>query len=149
MKIGVFRLTILAAAASFLLAAAAHAADPTGTWLWTNKRGDRVMKSTLTLVLKDGQLTGSVKTRRADTAIAGASFKDGVVAFTVTREMRDQSLTFTYSGTLDGDTIKGTMVMPGWDGGDPVTRPWTATRLKPGAEPPPPPPPPPDAPPSN
>lgn len=138
MKPGILRFPILAAAAAFLLAAAAHAADPTGTWQWTTTRGDRVMKSTLTLAWKDGQLTGSLKSRRNETAIAAASFKDGVVSFTVTREMRDQTMTFTYSGKLDGDAIKGTVVSPGWDGGDPVTHDWVATRVKPGAPPPPP-----------
>jgi hypothetical protein len=137
MNLRILRLPILAAAAAFLVAAA-HAADPTGTWQWTTKRGDRVMKSTLTLLWKDGQLSGSVKSRRNETAIAAASFKDGVVAFSVTREMRDQTMTFTYSGKLDGDTIKGTVVSPGWDGGDPVTRDWVATRVQPGAAEPPP-----------
>ncbi len=138
MKYGILRLPILAAAAAFLIAAAAHAADPTGSWQWTTKRGDREIKSTLTLSWKDGQLTGSLKSRRNETAIAAGSFKDGAVAFTVTREMRDQTMTFTYSGKLDGDTIKGTVVMPGWDGGDPVTRDWIATRVKADAVPPPP-----------
>ena len=36
-------------------------------------------------------------------------------------------------GSLDGDTIKGSIVLPGRDGGDPQTVDWTATRSKAGA----------------
>jgi hypothetical protein len=127
-------LTIAAILAACVLNLAAYAGDPTGTWQWTNKgRGDRVMTATLTLDYKDGQLTGSLSSRNSETAIADASFHDPVVAFSVTREFRDQSITITYSGKLDGDTIKGTMSRPGRDGGAPVAQEWIAKRVAPGA----------------
>jgi hypothetical protein len=132
----IIRLPILAVFAACCLTAAVYAGDPTGTWQWTNKgHGDHVMKATLKLELKDGQLLGSLKSHRAETVITDASFNDPVVAFSVTREHDGESFTAKYSGTLDGDTITGTMEMPSRDDGDPVTHPWTATRVVPTAAP--------------
>jgi len=128
MKNSFLHIPLLALTAFLGIGANAHAADPTGTWQWTNKgHGGHTMTATLKLELKDGQLTGSVKTRNSETAIADASFKDDVVAFTVTREFHDQSFTIKYSGKLAGDTIKGTMTGPGRDG-ETVTHDWTATK---------------------
>jgi hypothetical protein len=128
----IIRFPIMAVFAACFLAAAAYAGDPTGIWQWTNKgHGDHVMKAALKLELKDGQLTGSLSSHRSETAIADASFKDDVVAFTVTREFHDQTVTIKYSGKLDGDTITGTIESPGRDGGAPMTHDWTATRVNP------------------
>jgi len=128
MKLVSLRSLLAATAAICLLTAAAHAADPTGTWTWTQSFNGNTRTSTLKLDFKDGALTGSVSSRRGDVAISDASFKDPAIAFSVTRTMGDQTMTTKYSGTLDGDTIKGSIVMPGRDGGDPTTVDWTATR---------------------
>jgi hypothetical protein len=126
----ILRFPILAIFAAFFLTAAAYAGDPTGTWQWTNKgRGDRVMTAILQLELKGGQLTGSLSSRKSQTAIADASFQGDLVSFTVTREFRGQSATVKYSGKLTGDSITGTMESPGRDGGAPRTHDWTATRV--------------------
>ncbi len=44
--------------------------------------------------------------------------------------MGDNEITIPYSGTISNDTITGTMTMPGFGGGDPMERPWTATKQK-------------------
>jgi hypothetical protein len=130
MKLPSLRSLLAAVAAVCLLTAAAQAADPTGTWTWSQPGRDGTpRKSTLTLALKDGALTGSISGRGGEIAIGDASFKDPAIAFTVTRQMGDNTMTIKYSGTLDGDTIKGSIVMPPPpDGGDPRTVDWTATR---------------------
>ena len=46
----------------------------------------------------------------------------------VTRTMGDNQVTIKYTGTIAGDTITGSMEVPGRDGGDPMKRDWTATR---------------------
>ena len=38
--------------------------------------------------------------------------------------------TSSYTGKLADDTITGTITVPGRDGGEPRTLPWTATRKK-------------------
>ena len=92
------------------------------------KRGPR--ETTLTLTLKDGQLTGSQSGRGGDTPIANASFKGDMISFTVEREMQGNKFVVKYEGKLDGDTIKGTIELPGRDGGEPRKVDWNATRAK-------------------
>ena len=135
MKLSTLRSLLTATVAAFVLTAAAHAADPTGTWTWSQTRNGNTRTSTLKLELKDGALTGSVSGRNGDTPISDASFKDDTVAFSVSRTMGDQTFTIKYSGKLDGDAITGSMVMPGRDGGDPQTVDWKATRGAPAAAP--------------
>ena len=128
---------LLAASAAVLLSAAAFAADPTGTWKWTQPgRGDRpAIDQTLKLELKAGELTGTVLSYEGpmgkipDTAIGDATFKDDAVAFTVTREFNGNKRVSKYEAKLDGDTLKGSIERPGRDGGVQKNE-WTATRAK-------------------
>jgi len=122
-----------AALAMVCFVTVAFAGDPTGTWTWSVQRNGQTRESTLSLALKDGTLTGSLSGRGGDTAIGEATFKDNAIAFTVVREFNDTKFVVKYSGKLDGDTIKGSIVLPGRDGGDPQTVDWTATRSKAGA----------------
>jgi hypothetical protein len=117
--------------AALLVAAAAQAGDPTGAWKWTLNAptGDKVEVS-LKLELKDGKLTGAYSNRFGDAPITEASFKDDVVAFSVDREIDGNKFTVKYSGKLEGDTIKGTVELPGFGGGDPSKMDWNATRAK-------------------
>jgi len=124
---------LLAALAMVCFVTVAFAGDPTGTWTWSVQRNGQTRESTLSLALKDGTLTGSLSGRGGDTAIGEATFKDNAIAFTVVREFNDTKFVVKYSGKLDGDTIKGSIVLPGRDGGDPQTVDWTATRSKAGA----------------
>lgn len=117
---------LTAALAAFcFLAVAAFAADasPAGTWKWTQQgRQGQGMERTLKLELKDGKLSGTVLGTQGgqfqipDTAIADATFKDGVIAFTVTNEFNGNKRTSKYEGKLAGDTITGTIERPGRDG---------------------------------
>src|SRR5215207_3854729 len=83
--------------AACLMAAAAFAADPSGTWKWTQQGrgggggGGTPRESTLTLAMKDGKLTGKLSTPGRDGAtttadVKDAAIKDDVVTFTVERE---------------------------------------------------------------
>jgi hypothetical protein len=126
------RFRLLQIPAVFLLAAVAFAADPisadpSGTWQWTTKghRGQK-MQSTLHLQLQDGQLTGTISSPSGDTPINDATFKGNVLTFSATS---GDDNTIRYSGTLSADTIKGTVIFPGRNGGDPVTHNWTAKRV--------------------
>ena len=122
-----------------LLTVSALAADatPAGTWKWTvpGRDGGPGFDQTLKLDLKDGQLTGTLVGGQGpggqmpDVAIADASYKDGAVAFSVTREFNGNKRTTKYAGKLDGDTITGSSERPGRDGGV-QKREWVATRAK-------------------
>ena len=87
---------------------AADKPDPTGTWKWSVTINDNKRDVTLKLKLEGDKLTGTMPGRNnTETAIDDASFKDGEVAFSVTRERNGQKFTTKYKGKLDRDTIKG------------------------------------------
>jgi hypothetical protein len=108
--------------------AAAADANPTGTWKWSVTRNEKTRESTLKLKLEGDKLTGTISGRNQDTAIENASFKDGTVSFTVTREFNDQKFTTKYSGKLDGDVIKGTQETE--RNGKTNSSAWEAKRVK-------------------
>lgn len=118
--------------AAFVVASAltisAFAADVSGTWKWTAQGRNGPMEATAKLALKDGALTGTVSGRNGDAPIGDGSFKDGKIAFTVTREFNGNTIVIKYEGQLEGDTITGTIDRPGRDGGAPTKTEWKATR---------------------
>jgi hypothetical protein len=122
---------------ALLIATAAIAADPSGTWKWSQpSRGDRpAVERTLKLELKGGQLSGTLvgyqggQFQLPDTAISDATFAGDTVSFSVTYDFNGNKRTTKYSGKLEGDTIKGTSESTDRDG-NPVKRDWNATRAK-------------------
>ncbi|HEY5551847.1 MAG TPA: hypothetical protein VIK52_08160 [Opitutaceae bacterium] len=123
-------LRTLAAAilAASVFSLSALAADISGSWKWTAQGRNGPIEVTAKLALTDGALTGTVSGRMGDTAIGDASFKDGRVAFTVTREFNGNKFVVKYDGVLEGDTITGTIVRPSRDTGT-VTIDWKAARV--------------------
>ncbi|MDI1249960.1 MAG: hypothetical protein PSV13_13945 [Lacunisphaera sp.] len=133
-------LKLLAAfGATCLLTLTAFAADltPAGTWKWTSpgRGGGPGFEMTLKLDLKDGALTGTMVGMQGpqgaipDVAIGDASFKDGLVKFSVTREWNGNKRTSKYEGKLEGDTLKGFTERPNRDGALQKSD-WVATRAK-------------------
>lgn len=111
------------------IAQAADKPDPTGTWKWSVTFNDQTRDMTLKLKLEGDKLTGNMLGRNnQEIAIEDASFKDGEVAFSVTRERNGQKNTTKYKGKLDGDTIKGKSEMN--RNGQDQSRDWTAKREK-------------------
>ncbi len=106
--------TLLAIGMVGLLAGFAGAADekkndPTGTWKWEAGMGDMKRTVTLKLKLDKDKLTGSMPGRNnMETEISDGTFKDGEVAFSVTRERQGTKVTTKYKGKVDGDTLKMT-----------------------------------------
>jgi len=130
------RRSFAAFAAVSLFAVAAFAADPSGTWKWSQpgRGGGAPRESTLTLAVKDGKLTGSLATpgRGGDpvtTEITNASLKDDTVTFTIEREFNGNKVVANYTGKIDGDTIKGSIEGPGRNG-ETMKRDWEAKRAK-------------------
>jgi hypothetical protein len=129
---------ILALVATWWFAAAAFAAadSPAGIWKWSvqGRQGGGAIEQTLRLEYKDGKLTGTLlgvqggQFRVPDTPISDASFEDGQIGFSVTREINGNAFTTRYEGKLEGDTLLGTMERPGLTGGEPVKRDWLARR---------------------
>ena len=130
-------LTFSLSAAEPTTAVAETAASPTGTWTWGQQgRDGTTFEQTLTLEYVDGKLTGTLhggqrpQGQMPDIAIGAASFNQGAISFTVTREFNGNQFVIKYEGHLDGDKIDGSIERPGRDGGAPVKREWHATRKK-------------------
>lgn len=119
---------LAAAFVAGLFAATAFAADPAGTWKWTVSTPNGDLETTLTLALQDGALTGTYSNSFGDTAISKASLKDDAIAFEVQREFDGNKFVLKFQGKLEGDTIKGTIEVPGMDGGEPRKLDWNAQR---------------------
>ncbi len=121
----------------FTAAAWAAEATPAGTWKWTQqgRQGGQGSERAMKLELKDGKLTGKLLGWKMgdndipESEITGATFKDGVVAFAVTREFNGNTFTMKYSAKLEGDKLTGSIESPGRDG-QTMKRDWTATRAK-------------------
>jgi hypothetical protein len=131
------RRTFAAAAAFCLISAAVFAADPSGTWKWSQPSrsgGGTPRESTLALSMKDGNLTGKLTTPGRDgatnvTEISNASIKGDTITFSVEREFNGNKFVTKYSGKLEGDTITGEAEGPGRDG-QTMKREWVAKRSK-------------------
>src|SRR5438132_254502 len=91
------------------MARADDKAKPAGTWKWevTGQNGNKIER-TLKLKLDGDKLSGTMSGRQGrETKIEDASFKDGEVSFSVTRERNGQKTTTKYKGKLSGDKIEG------------------------------------------
>lgn len=100
--------SVLMAACQASLLLADDSANPTGTWKWSATFNNQTREFTLKLKLEGDKLSGAMLGRdNQETPIEDASYKDGEVAFKVTRERNGQKFTVKYKGKVDGDTIKG------------------------------------------
>jgi hypothetical protein len=104
--------------------------DPSGHWNWTvtPPGGDRTYQVSATLVYSLGVLTGNYHGRFGDAPISEASFKDGLVTFSVLREHEGRPFVLRYSGAFEGNSLTGTVAIPPLDGAPASTISWSATR---------------------
>ena len=94
-----------------------------GSWEMTMETPRGSITQTIVITEADGGLAGTLETPRGTTDLANVSITDGVLSFDVTRQMRGNSMTQSFSATVDGDVMSGTM--SGGRGGE---RPFSASR---------------------
>jgi hypothetical protein len=143
-----------AALAALCIASLVLAADPSGTYKWTQQgggrgrggqggqegqggqgRGGQPQELTLVLAMKDGKLTGKVTMpgrgggEPVTAEIKDAKMTGDEIAFSVERQGRNgNSMVTKYAGKLEGDTIKGTMELPAFGGGEARKVDWVAKK---------------------
>ncbi len=106
-------LTAVCAAAAGLigaagLARAADASGPTGTWKYSYTVNGQERETTLKLKQDGEKLTGTITGRDGkESPIEDGTYKDGTVTFKVTRERNGEKFVMTYTGKVEGDTLKG------------------------------------------
>jgi hypothetical protein len=128
-----FAITLICIA---LLAGAAFAAGLDGKF-YSERKMERdgqsfVIKQTFDLKTKGDKLTGSVTVAFGEMEPRSMDIKDGKVdgnkfSFTVVANMNGNEFKSKYEGTIDGDTIKGTALREGGQGGG-QPRPFEAKR---------------------
>lgn len=87
------------------------AVDPSGTWSLVVQSPQGDIQSQLTLA-RDGELiTGTLGTPAGNVALKSGRVTGNQIRLTATIDMGGQSVDAVISGTLDGDSIRGTIVM--------------------------------------
>ncbi|HEV2351224.1 MAG TPA: hypothetical protein VG028_15405 [Terriglobia bacterium] len=103
------------------LASADEPSKVAGTWQMSVETPRGSMDQTLTLEQDGGSLKGTLSGRRGDAPVEG-KVDGNKVSFNVKRETPNGTFTLEYSGTVDGDSMTGTVHSERFDGK------WTAKR---------------------
>ena len=93
-------------------------ANVAGNWTVTASAGRRAATQTLVIQQDGSQISGTFKGPRQSGTLAG-TVTGNAISFHV-----DAKMPLDYTGTVDGDSMKGTLSGEGQNGG------WTATRSK-------------------
>lgn len=113
---------VLLLAATLLLAFSASAAGIDGTWLSERKMNrdgqEFTIKMTFEFKSEGAKLTGTMKMVFGEMEPPPIEIKDGKIdgnkfSFTTTMQTPNGDFKSVYSGTVDGDTIKGTSAREG------------------------------------
>jgi len=110
--------------------AKAEAADVTGTWLMTVEAPEGTAHPTILLKQEGERITGTYRGRMGESDLSG-SIKGNDIRFTVTLRFQDVSYVVVYTGTVSGDSMKGSARF-----GEAGTGNWSANRSRrPAGEP--------------
>ncbi len=96
----------------------------TGKWEFTSEGPRGTQTSTITFEQDGTVLKGTMETQRGAVSFENGSVEGNKITFTIVRGMGDRTFEMTYTGTVEGDTMTGTMTNP--RGGD---VPWTAKKV--------------------
>ncbi len=83
-----------------------------GAWEMTLETPRGSMTQTLTFVADGDELTGSAMAPNGTIQLRNVSFEDGRVTFEVTRSFRNREITQSYSASIEGDRMTGTVSGP-------------------------------------
>jgi hypothetical protein len=99
------RRTLLLAALAF--AVDASAADVAGSWKtsYTNEEG-QTRESVLTLTMDGGKLSGAIASARGKVPLAEGSVDGNRISFSVVRKGNGDEIKITFTGTVEGDTMR-------------------------------------------
>lgn len=87
------------------------AVDMTGSWEITSESPRGTQTRTITFEQDGNKLTGTLETQMGSVPIEG-SVEGNNITFTMTFSRGERSFEMVYTGTVEGDTAKGTMQTP-------------------------------------
>jgi len=103
-----------------------RAVDVSGVWEITSETPRGTMTRKVTFEQDGSSLTGTMETRMGSVPIQNGSVEGNKLSFTVVFSRGERSFEMTYSGTVEGDTAKGTYQTSRGE------VEWTATRVEEG-----------------
>jgi hypothetical protein len=115
-------LASLAAIALICPAPVSASADVSGTWDLTVESQQGTANPSVTLIQSGEQLSGTYRGRMGQWRVEG-TIRGSEIRFSVTMRFQDQPLVITYSGTVDADSMKGTVQFGDYSSGT-----WTGKR---------------------
>jgi hypothetical protein len=115
---------VLAACLALPAAAAAQSTDALGTWNASFNTQNGVIAATLKLQKSGEKITGTIASDQGESPVE-AQVKDKTLTVWFTYSANGNAIPIEMTGTVDGDSAKGTMTAGGSPAGD-----WTATRAK-------------------
>jgi hypothetical protein len=90
----------------------AYAADVAGTWTLSVESPRGTRDSTLVLMQKGEEITGTMKSQRGDMPVSG-TLKGNELAFGYKMSMQGNEMDIKYTGTVDGNAMSGTVSFGG------------------------------------
>ncbi len=121
---GLIGLALLACATA---ASAQSKPDASGVWDVTVESQRGKQSAVLTIKTDGEKLSGTYKGQRGDAPVSG-TIKGSEIKFSIQINVQGTDLVIAYSGTLDKDSMKGSVEFGSFGTGD-----WTAARAKEGA----------------
>jgi len=108
LTVGIMKRSILLASIlTAIFAAAALAADISGTWKGTADFGGQSIERTFVFKVDGNKLTGETSSQLlGKSTIENGKIDGDNISFTITAEMQGNTLHMTYTGKVSGDTIK-------------------------------------------
>ncbi|KPK78286.1 MAG: hypothetical protein AMS25_16290 [Gemmatimonas sp. SM23_52] len=103
-----------------------RAVDMSGVWEISSETPRGTMTRKVTFEQDGSSLTGTMETRMGSVPIQNGSVEGNKLSFTVVFSRGERSFEMTYSGTVEGDTAKGTYQTSRGE------VEWTATRVEEG-----------------
>lgn len=118
-SISIHTLALIGLCLSQLVLHSAEEARPhaAGTWKWTVTTPDGQAISAMVILKQDGEkLTGTYNSRIGENSfgeapIQAAKISGREISFKVVRKINDQEFTLNYGGKIEGDRIKGSVVI--------------------------------------
>jgi hypothetical protein len=105
--------TLAALAILAVLSLAAWAVDVSGTWELTSPgRGGEMMTRDITIVQEGNKLKVTMPGRQGGDPITGeGTLTDNAIEWKIVRQGPQGEMIINYKGTVEGDSMKGTMSM--------------------------------------
>jgi len=104
---------ILALVAALVMPATAQGVNVTGKWVFDVQTSGGSGQPTVTFKQEGEKLTGHYSSQTLGEADFTGTVKGTAIQFTFNAEAQGQQIDVAYSGTVDGDSMKGTVNMAG------------------------------------